>query len=236
MSTLNKVTITGADDNTNVSDMVTLSKAFPFVEWGILVSEKRQGAPRFPSRGWISFFAGQAAIHGMNVSTHICGKWVRDLYVGELDFNTLPDCIYPSKRVQINTHGERHVSTAGYLRNLVQNSDKTFIFQLDGVNDHLMYAARAEGLSIAGLYDLSHGAGHTPLRWPYSRIGYDCGYAGGLGPVNVLEQLGKIESVADRDYWIDMEKNVRSEYGDTLDLGKVARVLSITKLFKGQSE
>lgn len=48
------VTITGADDNTNHSDMINISKDFPFVEWGILFSSSRQGSERYPSIEWVN--------------------------------------------------------------------------------------------------------------------------------------------------------------------------------------
>lgn len=50
---LERVTITGADDSTDISQLVELSQEFPFVEWGILVSRRSEGGPRFPSREWI---------------------------------------------------------------------------------------------------------------------------------------------------------------------------------------
>ena len=42
------ITFTGADDHTDVRDMVALSKLYP-IEWGILFSISRQGTdPRYP--------------------------------------------------------------------------------------------------------------------------------------------------------------------------------------------
>ena len=40
---LNRVTITGADDNTPVEALNDLAAEFPFVEFGILVSRAREG-------------------------------------------------------------------------------------------------------------------------------------------------------------------------------------------------
>ena len=58
---LNKVTITGADDETPIVALIELSAKFPFVEWGILVSLKSEGGPRFPSRVWMDAFSTAAA-------------------------------------------------------------------------------------------------------------------------------------------------------------------------------
>jgi hypothetical protein len=45
---LERVTITGADDSTSIDEMLALSRRFPFVEWGILVSKRHEGSYRFP--------------------------------------------------------------------------------------------------------------------------------------------------------------------------------------------
>lgn len=53
------------------------------------------------------------------------------------------------------------------------------------------------------------------------------GYAGGIGPDNVLEVLGDIllaNGIMDRPTWIDMETGVRDEH-DRFDLARVQRVL-----------
>jgi len=46
---LDRVTITGADDQTSIAQMAEFSDMFSFVEWGILVSRSQEGAARFPS-------------------------------------------------------------------------------------------------------------------------------------------------------------------------------------------
>jgi phosphoribosylanthranilate isomerase len=88
----------------------------------------------------------------------------------------------------------------------------SFIFQLDEVNQHLMYDSAKEGhKNISGLYDLSHGAGIVPENWietPNDGIYY--GYAGGLSPKNVAFQLSKIETLTDNT-WVDAETFLRNE-------------------------
>ena len=78
---LKRVTITGADDSTSIPELVNLSKEFPFVEWGILVSKRHEGEFRFPSRHWIERFSDVAGRAKLNVSTHVCGVWVRQMFV-----------------------------------------------------------------------------------------------------------------------------------------------------------
>lgn len=234
---LRNVTITGADDSTRISEMVELSQRFPYVEWGILVSLKSEGSYRFPSRNWIDTLSETALNHNLNLSTHICGTWVRRLLVGSLDWAELPSCIQVCQRIQINTHGERHYSELGMMETLRRAPTRSYptakqiIFQLDGVNDHLAYAASHYGLNVAGLHDLSAGAGVTPKDWlpPLSTL--PTGYAGGLSPDNVIEQWHKIEDVCDRETWIDMERNVRTPDDSALDLAKVEKVLTLCEPF-----
>ena len=48
-----KVTVTGADDSVDVDGLIDLSKEFPFVEFGILLSKSSAGSARFPSGLWL---------------------------------------------------------------------------------------------------------------------------------------------------------------------------------------
>lgn len=236
---LNRVTITGADDNTDIQQLLDLSAEFPFVEWGILVSKGQEGGFRFPSRQWITEFCVRAS-KDMKVSMHVCGSWVRDMLVGELDWLVLPDCADLCQRVQINTHGQPHVSTTGMLRSFLDNPHgfKEYIFQWDGVNNHLAYAAQAyasatKDFKVSALYDTSAGAGILPEHWEKPLKGLEwTGYAGGLGPDNVADQILKIAGTQESPleyFWIDMERRVRSSDDSKLDLLKVQRVLQAAK-------
>lgn len=113
----------------------------------------------------------------------------------------------------------------------LHNLEKEFIFQWDGVNDHLTYASFAAGLKVAALFDTSGGAGQLPLSWPKPIAAFPCGYAGGLGPDNVAEQLRSIARVCQQPFWIDMERNVRSFDDQDLDLTAVRRVLYSSRQF-----
>ncbi len=228
---LEKVTITGADDSTSVKALVDLSHEFPFVEWGILVSWSSEGQYRFPSRKWIDQLVGTSDGLGLNLqlSTHVCGRWVRELLTGCLYWEELPSVIDVCQRVQINTHGIPHVSTIKLISALRARYWKQYIFQLDGINDHLPCAAKAFGLNIAGLFDTSAGAGVLPEEGWTKPYRFPCGYAGGLSPDNVVEQIENIEKVCDKPYWIDMERRVRTDDDSALDMKKVRAVLEKCK-------
>jgi len=224
-----RVTITGADDSTDIGQLVDWSGRFPFVEWGILISKSQEGSERFPSRRWIDEFSDAARQHGMAVSAHLCGRWVRQLLAGELDWREVPMVVQLAQRIQINTHADLHQWRPGpSRRNMLELGAKVVIFQEDGLNAAAQWAAALTELTAstgALLYDTSGGAGVLPGSWPEQSLTLPCGYAGGLGPDNVVEQIGKIEAVTTRPYWIDMERRVRVPDDTRLDEVAVFTVL-----------
>jgi hypothetical protein len=222
---LERVTITGADDGTQIEDMMALSTEFPFVEWGILVSRSQEGSSRFPSREWIKDLTATSRAVSMNISTHVCGRWVREMFTGSLNWDDVPEIVSVSQRVQINTHAEPHVSTMGLVASLLLQPGKQFVFQWDGINNHLTYAAQAYGLDVAALFDTSGGAGILPTAWPEPAKEFPCGYAGGLGPLNVVEQVRKISDLCSKPFWIDMERRVRTDDDSRLEMASVRKVL-----------
>jgi hypothetical protein len=46
---IDRVTITGADNNNTHEELLELQKKYPFVEWGILYSQKKAGENRYPT-------------------------------------------------------------------------------------------------------------------------------------------------------------------------------------------
>ena len=51
MIKLKCVTMTGADEDTDISRMIYLSRRYPFVEWGVLISATRSGQQnRYPCK------------------------------------------------------------------------------------------------------------------------------------------------------------------------------------------
>lgn len=240
---LDRVTITGADDSVRPGDLLRLSKQYPFVEWGILVSARQMGAPRFPSEQWIADLA--AAVPAdfdarPKLSMHVCGVWVRELLQGRPAF---PIALLraPFQRMQLNFHADALRWDAGaFAESLEYLSDAygpyEYIFQVDGNQGlQIMHDAieRAEGLQITPLFDLSHGAGVLPKEWPLP-LNADIyhGYAGGLGHDNLAEQIPLIGAAAgDHRIWIDMETKVRSNGDRQFDLEKVERCLELAAPF-----
>lgn len=237
---LNRVTITGASDDTSFADMVEIQKEYPFVEWGILLSRSQKGKQnRFPRQDWLnrlSLFQKENNDF-LNLSGHLCGIYV-NLFLEEQIKHTLDDqrineldgllICQLFKRIQINTHGEKHdVNLKNLFLNVTNNRDVEFIAQIDDVNDYIYELRDLKAQNISGLYDLSHGAGVLPENWKKPLEGIKTGYAGGLSTDNLKEQLDRLENVVSEPTWIDVETWVRTN--DLLDLNKVKQFLEISK-------
>jgi len=236
---LDRVTITGADDSIDPRELALLSRRFPFVEWGILVSPTRQGGARFPSGAWIHELQIVNKYDGpLKLSLHVCGRWVRRLLTG---YDEIPVWLFTGvQRVQLNFHAEHTPCIADQFVAALRDKPYQFIFQIDGSggNEHMQLAVAAGLKDAVPLFDISGGAGILPSEWPraasFPGIGY-FGYAGGLGPDNLAGQIPKIaEAAGNARVWIDMESRVRSGGGvgpDVFDLDKVERCLQIAEPF-----
>lgn len=223
---LDRVTITGADDNTSVKEMAALSAEFPFVEWGILVSKKREGTRRYPGSDWHGLLWNESSDqyesgNRMKFSMHVCGSWARQIFAGETNWSELPLTKYLATRIQIN--GTPGTSSTG--KSLAAwKTLKQYIVQYPRAHDFIA-GGRVCGFDMVPLFDESGGEGIVRESWPPPVDGAYCGYAGGIGPDNVVDVVGKINSACKSPFWIDMEGRVRTD--DSLDMDKVRTVLEL---------
>ncbi len=227
---ITKVTITGADDSVHPKQLLNLSKKYPFVEWGILVSKKMFGTNRFPSLAWLGRLENIWLRNDINLSCHLCGMYVRELAIGNpIAISDLADIWQMFERVQINFHGIPHEHNKKMFDLLKLDPEKEFIFQYDLVNSSIAQEAKGNGVhNCAILYDTSSGKGILPRIWPAPLDWIHCGYAGGLSPENLKSQILVIENIVGfTDIWIDMETHVRSDNDTRFDLDKVEECLKI---------
>ena len=228
---LHTVTVTGADDSIEPSRLYEIHKKYPFVEFGLLLSERHtpKGARRFPSKKWLRQLCGLETTCRLRLSGHICGDWVGGFLTGHmLDLDGIADGLEGQfNRFQINTHAEPYKHDDG-LYHLMNHLDQDIIFQLDGnCGSNIASEVASNGHNIHGLFDLSHGAGVLPSEWPKQIPGVHCGYAGGLSPENVRDQLSEIEQVCNGPTWIDAETHL-FRLG-VFDLDRVEAFLEMAK-------
>lgn len=211
------VVLTGADDRTDADGMRALSRRYP-VEWGILLSPKRAGEGRYPSRGAVERLCREP---GLRLSAHLCGDYARSVCEDGTSeaLKGLPHGSFA--RLQINvsqtpadlSKPARFATANGAARAILQWRNATF-----PVDD-----------AVDWLYDTSGGRGETPAAWPSPvprRPGIsEIGYAGGIGPANVTGILADINArnLLALPYFIDMESSLRTD--DVFDLEKCEAVL-----------
>lgn len=228
---LDRVTITGADDSISPEALISLTEKYPFVEWGVLFSGKKQGGPRYPSDRWMGGL-GQVASKLPNLCAHLCGKWVRDIVLEAEPgwWGKYARYVPIFKRIQLNFHGQFHKAHPLFGEAILKLKRHEFILQHDGVNDETILKLGGE-LPVAPLFDRSGGAGVVPASWPAPIWKYQ-GYAGGLGPENIEEEIRRIgEAAGESRIWVDMETRVRSEDDAVFDLEKVETCLKLAAPF-----
>ena len=225
---LTKVTITGADDATSTSDLSALSGEFPFVEWGILLSAKKQGHARYPSPEWQANFS----MCDVQKALHVCGKLAADLMAGHRGPMSTAVAL-GAARVQVNGWKPApalDLAAVDYWFHyefILQARDfDSFVVAACHAATTRQYLGKASvlwdpsgGRGIRGAFSLLPGRGLVGALT--AGVSAPVGYAGGIGPDNISEVLAQL---SDRGpCWIDMESNVRTN--DRLDLDKVRAVL-----------
>lgn len=231
---ITRVTMTGADDSVQPSDLLKLQFKYPFVEWGILVQDRSFGKRRFPSEMWLQELAHHTPL---KLSCHLCGQYVTDFMNGSptgiIKLQERSDIWNQFRRVQLNTHGFKHDFNPTKLIDLLNTFDgHEFIFQFDNKNTHILDEVQRHASNISILFDLSHGAGVLPTEWPALHPNLRCGYAGGLSDLNVVGQIKKIEEIVlDSEIWIDAETHIRSNHDMQFDLNLVESFLKNSEPF-----
>ena len=216
--------------------MVQTSLMYPFVEWGILLSEAKSGTGRYPSREWIKALlqAKREATHQVRLSAHLCGRLARTFADGNWDFKEMVGDMDAFDRIQLNIgpglekgdfdRARTPLATAQPIlaaRMARQVYDPEIIIQTQGGEGRrLAKNLAALGVSASCLFDKSGGHGDLAIIWPIandSRVNRS-GYAGGLTPDNLAEQIPLIRISACGAAWIDAETGLRTD--DRFDMRK----------------
>jgi hypothetical protein len=218
MKNLHFVTLTGPDDTTSIDDLLAMSAQYPFIEWGILISARHHGYGRYPSLQWIKDFTN--AVRGTEIrrALHVCGRMVGDFNAISLfaddfqrfqinfDADDLPVCVDTGAKL-----------TAGDIDSyMLEHPKNTFIMQYTAGNAAFIDHITSPNCVV--LFDESAGAGISPASWPTALDDKRCGYAGGMGPDNVIYEIGRVEQVCNgKPYWIDMETKIRGRWTERGD-------------------
>src|SRR6202008_3657964 len=237
------VTITGADSRIDIDHLMFLSEKYRFVEWGILFSPSRQGSSRYPNMLWVEDLILRTMSNSQrrkiqpNLSAHLCGDYTREyITTGRMDmaFANLRDVMFGKtfSRFQLNFNSNKYPVCKEFYESL-ERMGTTIILQHNQANHDMCEKVITEikNRNIHFLYDGSGGRGVAPDQWKTPVKNHFTGYAGGLNPDNLEEQLIKInEVVGDGEIWIDAETGLRTD--EELDLKKVIKFLEIASKYQ----
>jgi N-(5'phosphoribosyl)anthranilate (PRA) isomerase len=256
---ITRVSISGADDAVDPVDLLRLSVEFPFVEWGILYSEKRQGTPRYPSAEWrenlIGLMLNTVRGKSLHLALHLCGKASRDVFEGkESRWFARKDFHAPYERVQLNgfspyTEKFKYLPANSdpydkeELANLFRFCPCEFIIQCADQDELKVvdeFAVKNNLKFLNALFDPSGGRGVESTDWPHLPTKQiSVGYAGGINPDNVSKVISGILAKPETDQmeatWIDMESRIRSGE-DAFDLKLVREVLTACMKLVGRDK
>lgn len=223
---INRITFSGADESVEVEDLLRIQANYyhePIqIEWGILLSEDRMGTPRYPGQGWL-LEVEQIFPEFLSLAWHICGS---EKYVDQVMFYSQ----FGEDRVQLNVAVRDSKEKLNTVSSILT---KKTIVPFNLANTELIKLIQTRGLECPYLYDSSGGKGKSPVKWLAPLPNHYCGYAGGLGPDNIVEEAKKINEVSgDTAVWIDMETGVRTD--EKFDPYKVETVINAVLKLKGQ--
>lgn len=229
---LKYITCSGANEHTDIDDLLALVKEYPIMEIGIQVSEKKitENPARFD---WITALHEKviASKIAPNIALHVNGDWVRQFanraIIPELDYfltlrNGLKDCFI--KRLQVNflIGNNYRIDFGRFCQAMTDHSARPIVLPYNEQNAAFVHKLHSKSIKFECLYDSSHGEGILPqqLQAPVFK---DClqGYSGGFSADNVAEQLQKLSLVVKpkRAIYIDAEGKLKGNDGH-LDLQK----------------
>ena len=222
------VTCSGANEFTDIDRMISLSKKFPLVEWGLQVSGKKcsQETPRWD---WIHSIhqSLQAQKKAINLALHVNADWVEEFCIDRVspELNTLLRMRDVTgspffRRVQLNFKiGREKTPIEKLLMMRIQEygQRRRFILSYNEENRefiHLLYRKGLRNFDI--LYDASHGEGVSATEWK-EPVFYDTcvlqGYAGGLSVDNVIKEVINIRRKLpyNGSFYIDAEGKLKGD-------------------------
>lgn len=221
------VTITGADDGVDPGELVRLSEQYPFLEWGILRSVKREGTPRYPSSDWCEEVSRSAARSmSLHLAAHLCGALTDAVLKGvppTMRREGAPNEVWVPEffdRIQVNSF----TPTLPFLQMAPKYPRLGWILQARDSWGYTLATASAwiiGSTRAAVLWDPSGGRGiESSVRWP-ERL-HETIIVGGAGGLTSETILAAADRAPSGYWWLDLESGVRTD--DRFDLDKVRAV------------
>lgn len=227
---LKTITCSGANEHTDVNELVKLMETYPEMEVGVQVSGKKAslGSPRYwwlsrlrnaLAESWTSFVEADRA----KIALHLNQDWAEAFCAGTVppELNdwlkmNIDDRPFIS-RVQLNFKigREKKPNAMVLIETVKRYPNQRFILSYNDANAAFINELHDKyHMKFDCLYDNSFGEGIAPEKrqLPVFDDVFQ-GYAGGLSPENVASELKAIAAMLpeDREIFIDAEGKLKGE-------------------------
>lgn len=220
------ITCSGANEHLDVRDLLLSFGGKPFVELGIQVCDAKGGV-NTERYFWLYnlYEAIKSSRYLFNVALHLNKDWVERFcemdFPSELvSFLTLKTGAndYFIKRVQLNfkVGREKSPNVEKLIKAMTYFPNQRFILSYNESNAEIIEQVYKSGVVFDCLFDNSFGEGIVPNKRPTPVFsGVLHGYAGGLSPENVRDELDKLSAILPEDeiIFIDAEGKLKDDNG-----------------------
>lgn len=229
---LKYITCSGANEHTNIDELLALAKEYPMMEIGIQVSDKKitDNPARFD---WIMALQEKVAAQKLapNIALHVNGNWVQQFanraMIPELEYflslgNGSNGRLISRLQINFLIGNDYRINFGRFCQAMTDNARLPIVLPYNDQNAAFVHCLHNKNIKFDCLFDSSHGEGVLPQQQQLP-VFRDClqGYSGGLSADNVAEQLQKLSLVVKpkRSIYIDAEGKLKGSNGH-LDLQK----------------
>jgi hypothetical protein len=231
---LKYITCSDPRESLQINDLIELTKISPKVEIGM------QSHPSAMMSGldrniWFNQFLDWAGKQKtpVNIAMHVNYQWCDKMCTGIIpneiakwmQLRNVHTDAPVIKRWQLNIgDGTNNFDAEKIARLIEMFPENDFLFPFNPYVQSKISALYKTNAKFSLMYDSSYGYGICPDRWnPPVYNDRNMGYAGGLSPENVAQNLEKISQVVPKDYttWIDAEGKLMKPNSRTWDMKNV---------------
>ena len=217
------ITCSDMREHNDIDEIISLGKKYPMAEFAIQAhpSKFSQHMSRYV---WFDTLVHAARVNKMNLAMHVNAEYRTELCFGNIPYSLRrlweirrDDNTPVISRVQVNINGgnDKFDFYPDKVANIIRAYPGIkFIFQYAPAQYERIRQLAKQNVPFALLYDVSGGEGKLS-RDSWGGIilpAHQTGYAGGLSPDNVVENLNYINTLlpANYDTWIDAEGKLKS--------------------------
>lgn len=237
---LKYITCSDPREDISVSEMMRLLHFAPQIEIGVQASPGAMATGR-PRHKWFQQLMSLVSNIDtpLNVALHVNYSWCNDMCSGRIPpeiqewlmLRHVRTNAPAVRRIQLNIGDGTNAFDANKTAKLIHDfPDHEFIFPYNSVVSSQVAKLHDTGANFSLLYDSSYGYGKSPDAW-YGPVysSHPMGYAGGLSPENVAQNLDLISEQLPSDYttWIDAEGRLMKPGTRQMDLSRARSYVDI---------